>query len=161
MSVHQISVEVTPELDAVLDGMGKLFVSIISSYARKYSNFADDVDDIFQDFCMFYLEKKDKYDETKGKRTTFVVLLFRTFMFRRYRKNRILSKNITADAVTFGVEYDADEIALIEAFEEGRTRHVEVLAKRVGKLPRLVTETLEGLQSKVERKQRHQVIVHN
>jgi hypothetical protein len=143
----------TPELDKALDGQAKWMISIVTQYARKQQKTGFDLEDFLGGFILYYVKFRDKYDPSRGRRTTFVFQLFRTYAYRYNRKNRISCKNVDADLPLSVVEYDEDENALIAASSKCRRESVERYARDLGWSVKRTKETLDGLRDKVRQKQ--------
>jgi hypothetical protein len=152
-------VEITTELDNALDGQARWMLSIIRNYASKHQIKSSDAEELFADFIGFYVEKRDEYEPERGARSTFVFQVFRSFIWRRNRKSRVSPQNLVFDLPSAVVEYDDDEIELIQAFDEYSTKSASRLAKHMGRPLKHVNETLYSLQAKVAKKQRKERVV--
>jgi DNA-directed RNA polymerase specialized sigma24 family protein len=141
-------VTITDEMDAALDGQAKWMISIIGKYVRKYHRFAD-AEELFADFVAFYLENRHHFNPERGTRSTFVFQLFRSFTFRKARKIRITTRNVVADVPVVGLEYDEDEIELLEQFAVQPRKSASRLAKDMGRKERHIEETLDSLKAKI------------
>ena len=146
--------QITPEMDAALDGQARWIVSIVSNYAAKRQNKSLDIEDILGGFILYYLRFRDKFDPERGRRTTFVFQLFRSYSFHRARKKRHSFANVHADLPLPVVEYDEDEQKLIIASQECRRESAVRYARDLNWSVKRTEETIESLRSKVETKQR-------
>lgn len=151
---------ITPELDAALDGQAKWIYSIVLNYTRKHKINLDEAEEVFADFVVFYLGKRGQYDETRGRMTTFVFQVFRSYAFHKGRKKKIKTQNVAADVANPCIVFDRDEIELIEQFQVTRRESASRLAKDLGRSERHVEETLDSLRAKVaKRNERQRAVV--
>lgn len=86
---------------AELDGVGRF----IAALARKYhKSLRQCYEDCYQDAVLIYLKHRDKYDPTRGKRTTFVAwLLYSKLLKSGLEKNR---KTVDTGSSVNGLGFD-------------------------------------------------------
>jgi DNA-directed RNA polymerase specialized sigma24 family protein len=159
----QSTINVTPELDAAFDGNAKYAIKILAQAARN-SAFLGDTEELFQEFYLFYTRKRVKYDPSRGKPTTFMFQVARSFLFTKRRSSFTMPKLVQKEADVFGssVSLDADEQSLVDAALEAQGRYTaKSLAKQVGRSEREVMRDLESIREKHTRAAGRRVVVRN
>lgn len=159
----QHTINVTPELDAAFDGNAKYAIKILAQAARN-SAFLGDTEELFQEFYIFYTRKRVKYDPSRGKPTTFMFQVARSFLFSKRRSSFTMPKLVQkeADVFKFGVSLDADEQGLVDAALGAQGRYTaKSLAEKVGRPLKEVVKDLESIREKHTRAAGRRVVVRN
>jgi len=154
--------------DPVFNGVGLFIHKIIHKGWLTSQRNNVPYEDYLQDFTVLWLKRRSKYDASRGAMTTFAGVVARSFVLKRIRTSKN-KKNSTKhysgvyDIDQRGFNPDAEEIALIEAYEKLESK------KAIGIVNRLCTSTqmnqikvmelAESIQHKVQNRNRSAIAV--
>jgi hypothetical protein len=132
-------------------------------------------EDYFQDFVVIWLKYKHKFDPARGKMTTFagtVALNFvRAQIKKSDRRSRVryfsvqscpFDEDFQFDVAVAPTEFDADELAVIEAYDRLESHKKIGLTRRLCQATEIskdkLLDTMEGIRDKVRNRDKRAVV---
>ena len=149
-------VEINP---SDLDGTAVFAHSILSK--AWFSHYKNEMEygDFYAGFCLYWLTYRSKYNPSRGSPMAFTKICTFSYINRVRRKQKKGVRELVD--VSVNIELDADELAIVDAWVEGKCmiKTISGLADRLNMPERTVTEILTGIQNKVAERRRTKKVV--
>lgn len=159
--------------DPMFDGVGPLIHKILyKGWTTSQQNNVS-YEDFFQDFVVLWLKRRGKYDPSRGKMTTFAGTVALNFVRHKIKQAKHPKHYVYQawgqngesdfDTARHTVDFTAEEMALITAYENQESKKAIGLAKRLCEATQTdknkLMDTMESIQHKVALRSRKAIVV--
>lgn len=154
--------------EPMFDGVGPLLHKILHKGWRTSMQNRISYEDYFQDFVVLWLKRRGKFDPARGMMTTFagtVALNYVRAQIKKakYRTSYGFGQEDGFDISGPHVEFDAEELQLIETYQRLDNKKAIGLAKRLCQATNMdkteLMDAMESIQTKVQKRAEPKLIM--